>query len=64
MVSAREFSFSIYVDCCCFLVDLWMSLFNIVDTIAELPSSGSVVVVVVVVVVVDGVHCALRLIWF
>ena len=49
MVSAREFSFSIYVDCCCFLVALWMSLFNIVDAIAEPPSSGSVVVVVVVV---------------
>ena len=41
-----------YVDCCCFLVALWMSLFNIMDAIAELPSSGSVVVVVVVVVVV------------
>ena len=38
-----------YVDCCCFLVALWMSLFNIVDAIAEPPSSGSVVVVVVVV---------------
>ena len=38
-----------YVDCCCFLVALWMSLFNIVDAIAEPPSSASVVVVVVVV---------------
>jgi len=37
------------VDCCCFLVALWMSLFNIVDATAEPPSSGSVVVVVVVV---------------
>ena len=38
-----------YVDCCCFLVALWMSLFNIVDAIAEPPSSGPAVVFVVVV---------------
>ena len=43
-----------YVDCCCFLVALWMSLFNIVDANAEPPSSGSVVVVVVVVVFSSG----------
>ena len=34
-----------YVDCFCFLVALWMSLFNIVDAIAEPPPSGSVDVV-------------------
>ena len=34
-----------YVDCCCYLVALWMSLFNIVDAIAEPPPSGSVDVV-------------------
>ena len=49
--SVPQRSDSPYVDCCCFLVALWMSLFNIVDAIAEPPSSGSVVVVVVVVVV-------------
>ena len=47
--SVPQNSDSPYVDCCCFLVALWMSLFNIVDAIAEPPSSGSVVVVVVVV---------------
>ena len=34
-----------YVDCFCFLVALWMSLFNIVDAIAEPSPSGSVDVV-------------------
>ena len=34
-----------YVDCFCFLVAMWMSLFNIVDAIAEPPPSGSVDVV-------------------
>ena len=43
-----------YVDCCCFLVALWMSLFNIVDAIAEPPSSGSAVVVIIVVVFSSG----------
>ena len=47
--SVPQNSDSPYVDCCCFLVALWMSLFNVVNAIAEPPSSGPVVVVVVVV---------------
>jgi len=38
-----------FVDCCCYLVAFWRSLFNIVDAIAEPPSSGPAVVFVVVV---------------